>query len=63
MTPEDAVATTDRDRGLSDARVSDARPFDARVSDARLSDARTPTAGSTNYVQNTTLPQASSLRK
>lgn len=39
MTPEDAVATTDRDRGLSDARVSDARPFDARVSDARLSDA------------------------
>ncbi len=30
------------------------------TSDARLSDARAPTAGSTNYIQNTTSPQAAS---
>jgi len=29
-----------------------------RTSDARLSDSRTPTAGSSNYIQNTTSPQA-----
>lgn len=53
-----SLKATDADNATSLAGVTASNYV--QTSDSRLSDARTPTAGSTNYIQNTTTPQAGS---